>query len=62
MWELMQNATRGLGRPGRRQSTMGALPTLLLGAGVGIATWEIVRRRTGAGFGQMNAPAPFRTE
>jgi len=47
MWELMQNVTRGVGRPVRKQSTMGAFPALLLGAGVGIATWEIVRRRTG---------------
>lgn len=62
MWELMQNVTRGFGKPDRRQSAMGALPALLLGAGVGIATWEIVRRRTGPVSEYLPVPGPSRTE
>ncbi|PWI58117.1 hypothetical protein BM613_05495 [Sulfoacidibacillus thermotolerans] len=46
MWDMMQNARHQMMGPSRRQSSFGTLPALLLGAGVGIATWELVRRRT----------------
>lgn len=46
MWDMMQNVKRQMTKPPKRQTSMGTLPALLLGAGVGIATWELVRRRT----------------
>jgi hypothetical protein len=43
MWNLINGATSGFRRP--RRTFAGSLPALLVGAGVGIAAWEIVRRR-----------------
>ena len=41
MWDIIQ----GMRRPVRRQSRMTVIPAMLLGAGLGIATWEVVKRR-----------------
>lgn len=45
MWDIIE----GMRRPARRQSRMKVIPVMLLGAGLGIATWEVVKRRTNNG-------------
>ncbi|MCY0875392.1 MAG: hypothetical protein OWT28_03855 [Firmicutes bacterium] len=46
MWEFVNGVTGNFSRrPPRRTSKAHMLPTLLIGAGVGIATWEVVKRR-----------------
>jgi hypothetical protein len=47
MWELMNgmaNNMRNRFRPPRRQNGVGTMTAMLLGASVGIAAWETMRR------------------
>ncbi len=45
MWDIIE----GMRRPAHKQSRMNVIPVMLLGAGLGIATWEVVKRRTNNG-------------
>ncbi len=45
MWDIIE----GMRRPAPRQSKMNVIPVMLLGAGLGIATWEVVKRRNNNG-------------
>jgi hypothetical protein len=51
MWEMMSNMMPYMGRmmPGRRNRRMNTATAMLLGAGIGIATWEVMRRTNAAG-------------
>ncbi len=62
MWDMMQNVRRQMAKPVKQQSSMGTLPVLLLGAGVGIATWELVRRRTLTSSDDLPSPMSVHME
>ena len=45
MWEFIDGVTAGIRRPSRRSSRANVIPAMLIGAGVGIAAWEMAKRR-----------------
>jgi len=45
MWSMIDGVTQNFRRPVRKASKASMIPALLIGAGVGIATWEVVKRR-----------------
>ncbi|WP_018132638.1 hypothetical protein [Effusibacillus pohliae] len=51
MWEMVSNMIPMANRmmPGRRNRGMNTATAMLIGAAVGIATWEVVRRTTPMG-------------
>lgn len=51
MWEMMSNMMPNMGRmmPGRRNRGMNTATAMLIGAGIGIATWEMMRRSNTTG-------------
>ncbi len=42
MWEIMQNNRK----PQKSSNPIAFLPVMLVGAGIGIATWEVIKRRS----------------
>jgi len=48
MWEFVNGVTGSYSRrPPKRAGKAHMLPAMLIGASVGIAAWEVVRRRVG---------------
>nr|NNM90886.1 hypothetical protein [Bacilli bacterium] len=41
MWEIMQTNRK----PQKSSNPIAFLPVMLVGAGIGIATWEVIKRR-----------------
>lgn len=48
MWEFIQDAGPSM-RRSRRNSGLSTLPAMLIGASVGIAAWEMAKKRNVAG-------------
>ncbi len=46
MWDIIQGATSALRGPTRKTRRFSMLPAMIVGAGVGIAAWEMAKRRT----------------
>jgi hypothetical protein len=47
MWNMVNGFTNGIRNrvlPGRRQNGIGTMTAMLIGASVGIAAWETIRR------------------
>lgn len=54
MWEMVSNVMPNVGRMGRRNRGMNTITAMLLGAGIGIATWEVMRRTNAGNLANTN--------